>query len=95
MVDATVDNKPVSIVLETGQSTTVPSNETWRLRVFLGNRDTTFLGIDGTTVMGSGSSTANTNSGGMEITLEGGQTIAEARGDPKSVIFVTGFVVST
>jgi hypothetical protein len=41
MVNATVDNKPVSIQLDPGQSTTVPSNETWKVQITLALRDTT------------------------------------------------------
>ena len=33
MVNATIDNTPVSIQLNTGQSTTVPTNETWKVTI--------------------------------------------------------------
>jgi len=33
MVNATVDNGPVAITLSDGQSTTVPSNETWKVTI--------------------------------------------------------------
>jgi hypothetical protein len=40
MVNATVDNDPVSIQLSPGQETTVPSNETWKVQM-------TFTNVDG------------------------------------------------
>jgi len=95
MVDATVDNDPVSIVLDGGQSTSVPSNETWRVSIHMGNGDLTRMTIDGI-----GQYRASNFSGGvhgtyLNITLTGGQTIAEIENVQESVIFITGFVVNS
>lgn len=37
MVNATVDNSPISITVNDGESTTVPSGEVWRVRITVSN----------------------------------------------------------
>jgi len=94
MVEATVTNDPVSIVLDGGQSTTVPSNETWRVSIHMMNQDVTKMTIDGI-----GSFAAEQTRGGaqgnyLDVTLTGGQTIRERANNPDGGIFITGFVVN-
>jgi len=36
MVNATVENEPVSVELDSGESTTVPTGETWRVTITAG-----------------------------------------------------------
>ena len=95
MVDATVDNDPVSIVLDGGQSTTVPSNETWRVSIHLANADLTDINIDGIGIFSAGRSTASGEASYLDVTLIGGQTITELSGGSNTAIFITGFVVNS
>jgi hypothetical protein len=94
MVEATVTNDPVSIVLDGGQSTTVPSNETWRVSIHMMNQDVTKMTIDGI-----GSFAAEQTRGGaqgnyLDVTLIGGQSIAEVSNGTNAGVFITGFVVN-
>jgi len=94
MVDATVDNKPVSIVLAGGQSTTVPSNETWKvtLNISSSNGTASILSIDGTSgFIGRDNVQGNEQ---IDAVLTGGQTIAETNNKSGSAIFIAGFVVN-
>ena len=95
MVDATVDNKPISIVLDGGQSTTVPSNETWRVSIHMGNRDSTTLTIDGIGEFRGDQTQPSAQGNYLDVTLVGGQTISETNGASVNVIFITGFVVNS
>lgn len=95
MVNATVDNDPVSIVLDGAQSTTVPSNETWKVSIYLGNESQTVIQIDGIGDFESANGSA-TGAYRMEsVVLTGGQTIAEIRDEVEAVVFITGFVVNS
>jgi hypothetical protein len=94
MVNATVDNTPVSIVLDGGQSTTVPSNETWKVTINISsaNGGATGLRIDGIgTFVGKLGSGANQQ---IDAVLTGGQTIAEIKNSTGSAIYIAGFVVN-
>jgi len=95
MVDATVDNDPVSIVLGGGQSTTVPANETWRVSIYLAGGDRTDMDIDGLGEYKSEVGSPPGNSELVDVTLVGGQTIAEATSSARASIFITGFVVNS
>ena len=95
MVNATVDNEPVSIVLAGGESTTVPSNEVWRVSIHLANTfNQTQLKIDGKGIW-YGSRDASSGDGNLlNVTLTGGQTIEESKGKADTAILITGFVVN-
>jgi len=95
MVNATVDNPPVSILLDGGQSTTVPNDETWRVSLHLGNEEDVEMQIDG--VRGfEGQAAAESGQGNyLDVTLTGGQTVTELKANQKSCIFITGFVVNS
>ena len=94
MVNATVDNDPVSIVLDGGQSTSVPSNETWRVSIHMMNQNRSEMTIDGISGF-VGDLTASSAQGNyLDVTLTGGQTVAEVRDESSSGIFITGFVVN-
>lgn len=95
MVNATVDNAPVSIQLN-GTSTTVPSNETWVVRIGVhGGNFPSSLDING--VGGTISSTDNNNPHPpqFKMVLTGGDTIAETFGNPASMVSIQGFVVDS
>jgi len=94
MVNATVDNEPVSIVLDTGQSTTVPSNETWRVSIHLANDDRSGMKIDGIGRFRADRQQESTPGNYLDVTLTGGQTVEETNGNSVSAIFITGFVVN-
>lgn len=95
MVNATVDNQPVSIVLDGGESTTVPSNETWRVSIYLAAGGRTDMRIDNVEEYRAEGSTTTSNEALKNVTLIGGQTIAEDNNDKRSSIFITGFVVDS
>jgi len=95
MVNATVDNKPVSIVLDQSQSTTVPSNETWRVSIHLGHGQPTIMTIDGIGRFTASATSSQSNDPLSDVTLVGGQTIDNLSGQNDSVIFITGFVVNS
>jgi len=95
MVNATVDNSPVSIVLDGGQSTTVPSNETWRVSIHLANRDNSNMEIDGIGTFVGSRTNRSAPGNYLDVTLTGGQTISENLSQSGSAIFITGFVVDS
>jgi len=95
MVNATVDNKPVSIILDGGQSTTVPSNETWRVSIHLSNGDDTRMSIDGIGSFISRREDTSSDHSYLDVTLTGGQTVSETQGTGESAMLITGFVVSS
>jgi len=97
MVNATVDNKPVSIQLGAGQSTTVPSNETWKVQLTLSVREGTSgasgtIDINGTSVVGAQDRGSAPGQIAPETVLTGGDTISlvDAKG-----MSITGFVVDS
>jgi len=95
MVDATVDNKPVSIQLK-GASTTVPSNETWVVHISVGNAvsDPNILTINGNDIARSGKTAGDSRAPQFKMTLTGGDSIAETNGGG-SAISIQGFVVDS
>jgi len=95
MVNATVDNEPVSIVLDSGQSTTVPSNEIWRVSIHLSNRGRTDMTIDNIGIFTGEGSKSSAPGNYLDVTLIGGQTVKEKSGISNSAIFITGFVVNS
>jgi len=95
MVNATVDNDPVSIVLDGDESTTVPSNETWRVSIYLATGSRTDMRIDGVEEYRTEQTQSTSNEALEDVTLIGGQTISEDRNNKRSSIFITGFVVNS
>jgi len=95
MVNATVDNAPVSIVLDGGQSTTVPSNETWRVSIYTATEGGTGFQIDGIGKFKTDTSGPLKAGPLVDVTLIGGQTITETSGLSDSAVFITGFVVNS
>jgi len=93
MVNATVDNAPVSIQLN-GTSTTVPSNETWvvQIGVHSGSRQTQ-LGINGVGESLSSSNSSDPHPPQFKMVLTGGDTVAELQGNSTSMVSIQGFVV--
>jgi len=95
MVNATVDNDPVSIVLGGGQSTTVPSNETWRVSLHLANEEVTKMKIDGIGTYRGKRTESQAHGVYTNVTLTGGQTVSEVANNSSGGIFITGFVVDS
>lgn len=95
MVNATVDNKPVSIIVLVNQSTTVPSNETWRVSLHLANLNSTDMEIDGAATFTGQSGTTSAQGSYLDVTLVGGQTITMTSSSSNGGIFITGFVVDS
>jgi hypothetical protein len=104
MVNATVNNKGVSITLSDGQSTTVPSNETWKVTITCEPRSgggTVSVSIDGTTIAEANSS-SNRSYGDsygyasvsstvpFDTVLVGGETVSASGGGVR----ISGFVVN-
>jgi len=95
MVNATVDNPPVSIQLN-GTSTTVPSNETWVVQIGVhgGNSRSQFQlnGVGNTTSSGQPS---DPHPPEFKMTLTGGDTVTEGQSDSASMVSIQGFVVDS
>ena len=80
MVNATVDNSPVSITLSSGESTSVPSGEVWNVTMYIasgsdGSNSDTGVEINGRQFY-EGRADFNRYDGiTVETTLTGGDTI--------------------
>jgi len=95
MVNATVDNAVVSIQLKS-QSTTVPSNETWVVNISVGQAGggSAELSINGNPIARTSGSSGSPRIPQLEITLTGGDTIAETSGFGAH-LSIQGFVVDS
>jgi hypothetical protein len=102
MTQATVENTPVSIQLNEGESTTVPNGETWRVTLCMGHSGTnadnnTKVDINSTTVMGTrqDNSTGYGHTSGdvMETVLTAGDSIS-CSGGLNGGVHIGGFVVA-
>jgi len=95
MVNATVDNAPVSIQLN-GTSTTVPSNETWVVHIGVhGGKDDSQLRINGVNSTLSSGNSGNPHPPQFKMVLAGGDTIAEGAGGNGTMVSIQGFVVDS
>jgi len=95
MVNATVDNAPVSIQLQ-GTSTTVPSNETWVVQIGVhGGSDVSFLEINGLGKTESSGGVSDPHPPQFKMVLTGGDTIAETGGNGRAMVSIQGFVVDS
>jgi hypothetical protein len=95
MVDATVDNDPVSIQLS-GTSTTVPSNETWVVQIGVhGGERSSELEINGVGKSKSAGSTSEAHPPQFKMVLTGGDKVSETFGTSNSMVSIQGFVVDS
>jgi len=95
MVNATVDNNPVSIQLNQS-STTVPSNETWVVQIGVhGGISRTEMRINGVGETHSSSNTTDPHPPQFKMVLTGGDTITERNGNIGSMVSIQGFVVDS
>jgi hypothetical protein len=95
MVDATVDNTPVSIQLS-GTSTTVPSNETWVVHIGVHGGDRrSGLEINGVGKTVTSDSLSNPHAPQFKMVLTGGDTVKETKGEIPSMVSIQGFVVDS
>jgi len=97
MVNATVDNKPVSIQLSPGQSTTVPSNKTWKVQIAisLANKSNASRGsVKINTVSALGADNSGNAEGPVapSTVLVGGDTVSLKGAKGASI---SGFVVDS
>jgi len=83
MVNASIDNEPVSIQLAEDESTTVPANETWKVTLSVFGRGMTSdnngvrFRLNGESLLGMGGNMSNgvTNSPTGTFVLAGGDTL--------------------
>jgi hypothetical protein len=95
MVNATVDNPPVSIQLN-GSSTTVPSNETWVVQIGVhGGSSKTNLNINGVGETGASGQRSDPHPPQFKMVLTGGDTVTEVNAFSKSMVSIQGFVVDS
>jgi len=102
MVNAAVDNTPISIQLAKGESTTVPSGETWRVKVTSSVRDETndnwnssVVDINGLDVL-SAHNSGDHHGLNHSIVLDAGDTIElESAPGSGAGAHISGFVAST
>lgn len=73
MVQASIDNTPVSISLSGDESTTVPTGETWKVTLTCGSN--TELHINGGRITGSNAGNGEPNVDEFETVLTGGDSI--------------------
>ncbi len=96
MVNATVDNPPVSIQLN-GTSTTVPSNETWVVQIVVhGGVSASEFELNGVGRTATTSSPSDPLPPQFKMVLAGGDTVAETSGGGgRSMVSIQGFVVDS
>jgi len=95
MVNATVDNPPVSIQLNNA-STTVPSNETWVVEIGVhGGRTASQFTLNGVGETRSSGSSSDIHPPQFKMTLTGGDTVSETNGGSQSMVSIQGFVVDS
>jgi len=97
MVNATVDNEPVSIQLDSGQSTTVPSNETWKVQLTLSVKNTNngrkgSVDVNSVSVIGALDSNESAGQVAPSTVLVGDDTVSL---DGAIGASITGFVVDS
>jgi hypothetical protein len=95
MVNATVDNAPVSIQLS-DTSTTVPSNETWVVQIGVhGGQAQSRLEINGVGRTQSSGNSSDPHPPQFKMVLTGGDTVSELNGKFASMVSIQGFVVDS
>jgi len=95
MVNATVDNAPVSIQLN-GTSTTVPSNETWVVHITAhGGESKTTLDINAVGATKTSGQNSDPHPPQFKMVLTGGDTVTERNGFSDSMVSIQGFVVDS
>jgi len=95
MVNATVDNPPVSIQLQ-GTSTTVPSNETWVVQIGVhgGAKESGFkLNEVGRTK--TSNVVSDPHPPQFKMVLTGGDKVEETQNNSLSMVSIQGFVVDS
>jgi hypothetical protein len=95
MVNATIDNDPVSIQLN-GQSVTVPSNEVWKVKIGVhtsGRFSIAIINGVGRIVADEASTSPRVPE--FDMVLQGGDTIEEFKGEQYSMVTIQGFVVKS
>jgi len=97
MVNATIDNSPVFVLLEGGQSTTVPQNEVWKVSIHLSNPTSgTTMKINGLSPSFNAQKESTGQLGNyLDVVLVGGTTIEELFAGQFAGILISGFIVKS
>jgi len=86
MVNAKIENTQISIVLSSGESVTIPSNETWNVGIVGYGQEFPYLRLDGGRLCRIRRDNAHDTS---EHVFSGGRTL-QAEDD---IIFLSGYVI--
>ena len=91
MVQASIDNTPISIVLGNGETTTVPTDEVWKISatVTLGTR----LLINNTSVVDDYNGSGEPNAENVELVVTGGDKLESNTSNTEFGIHIGGFKV--
>jgi hypothetical protein len=96
MVNATIDNDPVSIQLGPQESVTVPSNEVWKVKVGVhGGLDSSVLEINGVVASRSSGTLGNPYPPEFSMVFKGGDQIAQQTANVDPLVTISGFVVNS
>lgn len=99
MVDATISNEPISIVLNDGESVNVPSGEIWKVwvnfSIFDGGNDDGGITVNGdqVTYMTTSDSGSGNHGPGVFI-LESGDSIGTWSSADDTNAHISGFVIN-
>lgn len=99
MVQANIDNDPISVTINSNESVTVPSGEVWKANITLATSHSdfssiSFVSINGVSVMDSKFEDDDGTGGGSpshECVLVGGDTVEYSGGEGAHI---SGFVVN-
>jgi hypothetical protein len=92
MVQANIDNTPISIDLQENESTTVPTGETWVVTLTIQNGAS--VAINGTLISATWTGSGENNTDSTETTVVAGDTLKCISGDSNSSGFhIGGFKV--
>ena len=95
MVNATIDNSPVFVQLGEDESTTVPTNEVWKVSIHLANDGRTKMEINNGGIFQANTQESSASGNYLDIVLVGGTSIAQTRFNSTAEILITGFVVDS
>jgi len=94
MVNATIDNNPVSVLILSGQSVTVPSNEVWKVSLHATNEDRARFLINGSGRFEGNRDKESAPGNYLDLVFTGDTTIETTELSPGSV-YISGFVVKS
>ena len=92
MVNATIDNNPVFVLISDSESTTVPANEVWKVSLHLANDPFTNMKINGVSTFQANFQREGSEANYLDVVLIGGTTIENTAGGG---IMISGFIVKS